>query len=271
MPAVQLARLKNQIELLGGLFSRPDEFRKALYELLDQYSDHTYRTSDTVNTSIPVEDSFHTSQVVLSQVELGFGRWTQQNPATAIELAGMLWKDSKAELRLLAAYLIGIVPIQSQPQVLEEIRGWAEAEDNKFFLQALFRNGTAITRQKNTRPWLEIIQGWISSPGLKSQRLGLLAMRPLVEDATFQNLPNLFNGVGHVIREHPRQLQNELAVLLVELARRSPIETVYFLRQMLGLGISPDLLRLIRYCLPDFPEEVQTRVRVILHSLKGRD
>ena len=109
-----------------------------------------------------IEDSFHTSQVVLSQVELGLYRWAQETPAKALELADILWKDSKAELRLLAAYLLGAIPIQYEDYVIERIKDWAEGEDNKFYLLTLFHNGTTIIRQRNPQPWVETIHGWLS-------------------------------------------------------------------------------------------------------------
>jgi hypothetical protein len=45
------------------------------------------------------------------------------------------------------------------------------------------------------------------------------------------------------------------------LARRSPKETAYFLRQMAEIPNSPDAAWLIRRCLPEFPPEIQPGLR----------
>ncbi|MHB1119870.1 MAG: hypothetical protein ACYC11_07390, partial [Bellilinea sp.] len=56
--------------------------------------------------------------------------------------------------------------------------------------------------------------------------------------------------------------------LLVQLARRSPTETGYFLRQVMGSNPSPELTRLVRRVLPEFPEEIQNRIRGLLFAFQ---
>ena len=67
----------------------------------------------------------------------------------------------------------------------------------------------------------------------------------------------------------PANLQSELLAVLQALARRSPAETAYFLRQILTLVSDPLIPRLIRRCLPSFSPETQVGLRAALKSREG--
>jgi len=81
----------------------------------------------------------------------------------------------------------------------------------------------------------------------------------------------VYNTVSPLLTLSPGELQNELRNLLVQLARRSPTETAYFLRQVIGINPPPMLLRIVRRCLPEFPLETQTRLRSVLQALPKAD
>jgi hypothetical protein len=48
MPAIQPARLKHQTARLAAVFEQPEDFLKALINLLNFYADHTHRAGQIV-------------------------------------------------------------------------------------------------------------------------------------------------------------------------------------------------------------------------------
>lgn len=267
MPAVQLNRLKEQLQLIAGVFDQPEFFIKALHGLLEQYADHTYKSAQTVNKAVLSIDSYHVPPVVMNQLGLSVNQWTQANPLAGLELVKFLWKDPKLEPRLLGCRILGAVSVEYKGQVINQIIEWAVPGTDKLLLQQMFEFATVTLRRKAAQFWLEQIRTWLADSRLEIQRMALYALLPMIQDRTFQNLPAVYNSLGTVIQINAKPLQNEVRNILIALADRSPTETVYFIKQMFGLGTSEDFLRLIRRCLPEFPGEVRDRIREILHSL----
>jgi len=267
MPAVQLTHLKIQIEQLAWRFNRPVEFQRSLHALLDTYADRTFRPGPDAKNAAIAHPAYHVSPVVLKQLEFALSRWAAQNGPSAILLADTLWNDPALEPRLLAAYLLGAIPIGYIDEVSDRLSRWAAPNENRVFLRALFIHGTTTLRRHKPQDWQVKIKAWLSDPQISRRRIGLLAALSLIEDLHYPNLPAIFNSLGSVVQTHPAELQNELFLVITALGNRSPIETVYFLRQMIGLDPNPGLVRLIRRCLPEFPPEIQKRMLDLLHSL----
>lgn len=267
MPAVQLNRLKEQIQLIASVFDQPEFFIKALHGLLEQYEDHTYKPAQTVNNAVLSIDSYHVPPVVMNQLEFAVNQWTRANPTAGFELAQALWKDPKLEPRILGCTALGAVSVDHRERVINQIIEWAVPTADKILLQQMFERATITLRRQAAQFWLEQIRAWLVDSRIEIQRMALLALLPLVQDRTFQNLPAVYNSLGTVMQTNAKPLQNELRNILVVLAGRSPTETIYFIKQMFGMGPSEDFMRLIRRCLPDFPAQVRERLREILHSL----
>ena len=263
MPAVQLARLKRQIDSLAWHFTRPAEFCRGLHELMETYGDLTYRPTPAVKQSTGKVPSYHVPVVVMRQLELSAGQWAQENAPAALDLIDALWQEPMSEPRYLAAYLLGMLPLDLSPTVTERLQRWARPGEEKEFLQALFKQGTVMLRRQAAGIYFNQVRDWLNETDLALKRIGLLAVRPLIEDRSFENLPAVFNAVGPVLQAHPGSLKHELVEVIIALSQRSPTETAYFVRQMAGQNTSPDLLRLLRRCVAEFPENIRTQ----LHSL----
>lgn len=267
MPAVQLNRLREQIQLVASVFDQPDFFIKAMHGLLEQYADNTYKPAQTVNKAILSIDSYHVPPVVMSQLGLAVNQWTRANPVAGLELAKLLWKDPKLEPRILGCTILGAVTIEYRDRVINQIIEWSVPGTDRILLQQMFELATVTLRRQAAQFWLEQIRTWLADSRLEIQRMALFALFPLIQDRSFQNLPAVYNSLGTVIQINAKPLQNEMRNILTVLADRSPTETIYFIKQMFGLGPSEDFLRLIRRCLPEFPVTVRERIREILHSL----
>jgi hypothetical protein len=119
MPAIDLARLKQQTARLADLFDQPSEFLREHREVLDHYVNRTLRSQGVAPSS--VLPTYRTPTVVLRQIETELGPLAEKRPIPALELADALWDEGWLETRLLAAFLLGRIhqphpPAQRNPQ-----------------------------------------------------------------------------------------------------------------------------------------------------------
>ncbi|MFA5837627.1 MAG: DNA alkylation repair protein [Bellilinea sp.] len=271
MPAVQLASLNQQIDALAQRFLEPVDFQNGLEALLVRYADLTYKPGQAVRqTGLPYS-SYRTAPIVMRALEDRLAFLAPRYPEPAIAVAEGLWKTEKTEPRRLAAVLLGNLPAAHVDSVLGRLKAWSVPGAEFGHLEALFSLGSVRLRREDSQKWLEMIHTWLNSTDQAIVRLGVMAVTTLVHDQNFENLPAIFTLSGPLLAQSPGELQTELRTLLIQLARRSPAETAFFLRQVIGSQPSPMLLRIIRRCLPEFPLETQTRLRSLLQALPRED
>ncbi len=271
MPAVQLTSLNQQIDALAQRFLDPVDFQNGLEALLVRYADLTYKPGQAVRqTGLPYS-SYRTAPIVMRALEDRLAFLAPRYPEPAITIAEGLWKAEKTEPRRLAAVLLGNLPAEHVDSVLSRLKTWSVPGVEFGHLEALFSLGSARLRREDSPKWLEMIHTWLNSTDQAIVRLGVMAVTTLARDQNFENLPAIFTLSGPLLAQSSGELQTELRALLVQLARRSPAETAFFLRQVIGSRPSPMLLRIIRRCLPEFPVESQARLRSLLQALPRED
>jgi hypothetical protein len=263
MPAVQLAKLKTQIDQLVWQFTRPQEFQHSLKDLFETYADRVYRAGDAIKAG-PLVPAYHVSSLVIHQLEQQLIRQCKENQAAALALADTLWVDEYLEPRLLAIFLVGQVSPQPPELVIDRLRQWSESAESAHLQQILFTLGSFSLRREKTGDYLNFLNGWLSSSRLVSQKTGLHALVVLVEDREFQDLPSLFSLITPLCQASPTGLHADLVEVIKVLAHRSPVETAYFLRQILTLSSNPNTARLVRRLLPEFSPELQDSLRKLL-------
>ncbi len=268
MPAVQLARLKEQINQLAWNFTRPEEFRFALHDLLDLYADRTYRAGQAVSAR-PLSPSYHAPPLILRQLKLELGRLCEEHPAAALALVDLLWKDTFLEPRMLAAALLGLIPLQMAGEVLQRLQSWSNPDEDTTLLDALVEDGGQRIRRETPERWLELVENWLGDLSIEIQGLGLRALLPLIRDRSFENLPRVYRLISPIVQSAPAELQGELLEAVHILAQRSSMETAFFLRQMVSVSASAGTARLVRRCLPFFGEEAQISLKKALSNRPG--
>jgi len=264
MPAVQLVRLNQQLNSLAQHFDDPSRFRSELESMLIRYADLTYKPGDAVKRSSLSITSYRTAPIVLRKLEQRMAGLAAFNPELTLGVADSLWASEQAEMRQLAAVLIGNLPESYSSEVLARLKSWTVPGVEFTHIQTLFQKGSTQLRQNEPQKWLDLIRTWLNSPDKDMLRLGVLAITTLAADREYENLPAIYNAISPVLTITPEELQHELRQLLTQLARRSPTETSYFLRQVMGLNPTRTLARLVRRVLPEFPDEIQTRLRSAL-------
>jgi hypothetical protein len=149
--------------------------------------------------------------------------------------------------------------------VLERLLNWSSPEVDLQVLNGLMSNGSTRVRKDQPERWLVLVEHWLSDLDPEIQSIGLHALLPVIQDREFENLPRVFRLLAPIIQSAPNALQADLQAVIEALVRRSAVETSYFLRQMLTLaGGNPTAARLVRRCLPAFPEETQVTLRKAL-------
>jgi hypothetical protein len=260
MPAVQLARLKIQVDQLIWQFTRPQDFQRALKHLLETYADWSYRPGEAIEPG-SLLPAYHVAPLLLHQVEQQLTRQCQEMPAAALALADALWQDEYFEPRLLAAFILGQIPLKPVEEVSRRILTWANISADKQLQEAIFSQATLRLRRENPAAWLEIINDWLAASPLASKVMGLRALAGLLEDREFEDLPGAFNLLQPLMLTAPSRLHGDLLMVLQIIVRRSPVETTHFLRQVL-LGTSSLIpARLVRQILPSLSPELQASLR----------
>lgn len=265
MPAVELTKLRAQINRLIVRFDDPSSFLSALKDLLDLYANRAYRPGTSVQPQ-PLLPSYRVAPLITHQLEMELSRTCQERPQQALEVVETLWRDTHLETRQLAATLLGALPASHSEGVLTKLRAWSQPEENFRMLDALFQNGTLTLRRSAPALLLRLIEEWVSSTQSQVQAIGLRALTPLVKDEQFDNLPPVFTLLSPLVQNIPAKLYPDLLVIFEALARRSPTETAYFFRQILSIAGSPATTRLIRRCVPLLNPAQQAQLRAALQA-----
>ncbi len=264
MPAVDIARLKNQAAVLVEKFDQPALLLKELHAILDMYADRTLRIG-VVASPISILPSYRTPQSVLRQIEMELGPLAATFPEQALALTDALWKDGYLESRLLAASLLGRIHPETN-LLLERITAWVSRTRDEQLRQALLVNSLVRIRRESTSRFLQLMQTWFNPATPKLWANAIHAIIPLIDDPSYENLPPLYNLLSPVIKIMPSIMQNDLADLIKALYAASPAETIYFLRQVIIGSSSPQLPVTIRRILPRLPARLQPAILEIIRQ-----
>jgi hypothetical protein len=161
----------------------------------------------------------------------------------------------------MAGMLLGQIPPQPPDAIIARLQSWITTDLEFFLIEALLSNGVERLHREQPQVLLKMIEGWLGSTKTFPQQLGLRALLPLIQAPAFENLPVFFRLIQPLCQVAPAALRPDLLDVLAALARRSPQETAYFLRQTLMFSDSPDTPWLIRQSLDQFPPELQASLR----------
>jgi hypothetical protein len=231
--------------------------------LLDFYSDHTQRHGQAGIPS-PLMDSYNTPTPVMRQVWHELNKTTRPHPNAALHLSDALWTEPNVDLQLLAARLLGQLPLVPPEPVVDRLQSWAHSDPDKRLLDGVLEYGLIRFQHDAPDQLLELVASWLSSNDLPAQHAGLRALVPLSSDPARPHLPIIFRLITPYIRVAPSRLRPDIVAVLVALARCSPSETAYLLRQNITTPDNPDTPWLIRQVLNEFPAETQAGLRAAM-------
>ena len=265
MPAVQLARLSQQIDVLVWQFTRPADFLLRLRDLFELYANRVLKSGQAVPPTT-MAPSFRIPPMIMRQLEVNLRQPCVQHPAAAFALVDVLWAESMLEYRLLATIILGLIPLHPPEPVLERIRTYAKPKTDTQVIEALLNNSGRSLRQEMPGLWIGLIESWANAPTYAIQAIALKAIMITTHDDQFDNFPPLFRIFSVILQTGPSALKAELQTTLMALLKYSPKETVYLLRQVLLITSSPTTQRLVRLSLSHVPPEYQSSLRQALQT-----
>ena len=266
MPAINLARLKIQAARLSEKFMEPDVFLHDLNEMLDLYTNRTIRISQEVRHSSV--KTYHTPRPVLNQIESELAIKAEEHPSDALTLVKALWRDNTLESCLLAAFLLGNLPIDMAFTTLTNLPGWLSQTKERTIRNALLTSALMRLRRERSEDFYNLLEDWLSSQLPEYQVWGLQALIPLLQDPLFENLPTVFRILYPAIQNADPLIQLDLQACLAAMEHVSLTETVAYLREIIRNNPRPGIVRLFRRILPNLSPEMQEALRA---SLREKD
>jgi len=265
MTAIQPAKLKQQAASLAELIDQPDSFVRDLRALLERYTDHTHR-SGQAGVPYPLLEAYQAPAPVMRQVWVELIRQTKLQPQCVLPLCDALWAEPNYDLQLLAARLLGQVPSEPPGPILERLQAWVRTGVDKRLLDILLVHGLEQFQLHAPAHILEIVSGWLTSPDIILKQAGLHALVTLSNYPGLENLPAVLKLVTPYVRVAPFYLRPDILAVLTVLARTSPAETAYLLRQNLTVPDNPDTAWIVRQVLHAFPEDTQAGLRAAMKA-----
>ncbi len=265
MPAINLAQLNKEAARLADLFDEPAAFIHQLREMLESYVNRTLRTRDSVAPSSTLP-TYRTPPAVLRKVENTLRPLAQENPEAALTLADELWDENTLETRLLAAYLLGLLPPE-EGRLLARLTVWTQKVRDPNVRGSLLTHSLARLREETPERFIELIGEWLYPHRAQFWSNGLQALLPLISASNFDNLPPIFNLFEPVLKAAPTMLQSDLEKIILALYNASPTETVYFIKTVIRNSEDRKPAIILRRLSPNFPKELQNSLQ---SELKAR-
>ncbi len=263
MPAIQPARLKLQVAELVAKYDQPASFVRELHHLLDYYSDHTQRHGQAGQPS-PLLDSYNTPPPVMRQVWHELARLMKPHPNQMLHLCDALWAEPNYDLRILATHILGQLPTIPPEPVLGRLQAWVGSGIDRKLLDGLLEYGVIRFQEEAQEKLLELISGWLESSDFTARQAGLHSLLPMINEQGNSYLPTIFRLVTPYLRIAPTRLRPDILAVVRALARCSPSETAFLLRQNLTAPDNPDTAWIIRQVLDEFPAETQSGLRAAM-------
>jgi len=266
VPAIQPARLRHQAALLTQHFHEPEAFIRGLHYLFDFYADRTQHPGLSSRPS-PLIDAYNVRPQVLRLIILEISPLVIEDPEQGLVLCDTLWKEPFLEFKSMGAILLGQIPPNPAQRITDQAKTWIAPDLEEYTLGLILDHGLARIRLENPQMLIQLIQTWLEDSDPFYRIIGLRTLLTLIEHPKYENLPVAYGLLQSFARSAPSVLRADLLDVLAALARRSPQETAYFLRQTLSTPGAEDTAWLIRQILSEFPPEIRENLRMTLKKL----
>ncbi len=268
MPAINPARLKTQTADLIEKLDSHKAFIAALHDLFGFYADRTKRPGRG-DKSFSTLRAYNVPKHVLRQVSASLLPALTQKNAPAFELADLLWDQNWVECQILALEILGWREPEDIHDTLSKITRWATIVQrdtrlvetmSKALLQIWQRHPDVVEMQ---------IQGWMARWNQGQNKIGLKVLPYFIQYPAFSNLPIIFSMISPMLKEEKSKTDRSFRAVLTALAKRSPQETAYFLRQHVLITNLPNSEIFIRQNLDVFPAYEQAELRKFLRNRRA--
>ena len=269
MAAIDLTRLRKQIEGLKEVFSQPAEFRQRLHDTLQFYHRYAHRQH---KDAVPVSfmRTYDLPEQILPQIAYGLSLKARQDARETLAVVDELWQDEHYEARDLATYLLGQVPLTARADVYERIRQWSSVPMDRAVVSSVFSKGSQLLRSEDPKGWTEFVGSLLASPLERLQNHGLYALSLLVEQSHTDQFPQFFRWIRPFLQSDQALIQPNLSKVIAALARRSPAETAYILKEVMSDTDGSGIEQRVRSYLPFFDEKVSEGLQASIRIHQNR-
>lgn len=269
MAAIDLTRLSKQIEGLKDVFLQPAEFRQKFHEILQFYHRYAHRQhKDAVPISFMLV--YDLPEQILPQIASGLNLKARQDANETLAVVDELWQDDHFEARDLAAHLLGQVSLSAKAVTLERIKQWSSAPMDRAVVNSVFNKANLRLRAEDPKGWTEFVGSLLASPEERTQNHGLYALSLLAEQAQSNQLPRFFRWIRPFLQSDQIFIQSNLNLVIAALARRSPTETAYVLKEVLSDTDGSSIEGRVRAYLPYFDEQVSQGLQAAIRLHQKR-
>jgi hypothetical protein len=265
MAAVEISRLKAQINAITHLINNRDDFIHGLVGIIELYSNRAPQLGDWIpmETLIP---TYNLSPIVMHFLESEISILARNNPDNAFEIANQLWGKNYFELKLLAITMISSLPVMQSKVIMQTLKTWIDTEEDKVITRTILKKVSALLQVKKLNEWILVIKTWLESDDIEKQRIGIYAIQCLIKNGTYKNMPRIFKTIEPLIKNPPVPLQRELQDVLYDLKEMSETETASFLRSIIQSTKNSDTYLLIRRSITGFSNDTQADLRKLIEN-----
>jgi hypothetical protein len=252
MPAVELDKLKLQSANLAGKISRPDLFLPMFRDLLNYYSNRTFRPQ-TVPGRLKATPSYHVPQKVIWQIER--------------DLLAQV-KVHSLEEKLLAITILSALNAKPQEPVVEQFTAWYKSTNDLLLLRQLSAVGSRAIRMYANDEWEKILNGWMESKRTSNLISAIYAVEDALDVEGEAYLPKSFEIISRIIQSNDGAVLQELLHLLQVMIKKSNSESVFFIK---NISMKPELKnqlanRILKRSVSLFPIELQKDLRYLVDA-----
>jgi hypothetical protein len=265
MPAAELSRLQAQISAISTQFDEPQIFLRSLLTLMELYGDQHFTPGDLSRVQHLLPE-YRLPALVVRQLKASLSSLTIDHPIPAMQIMDSLWKAKHFEARLMAAVMLGSLPVASIDPVMERINKWVNPEEDKDLIAELLNSAYRLLRVEKIEVWLIQIEDWLKGKKGGMVKIGLQAINVMLNDPKFSNSEKIFPLLEPVFLRPILSVQKDLLSAIELLADHSEMETTAFLRSILVKTKDEVVIRFVRRCLPYLEQESQNNLKLFMKS-----
>jgi hypothetical protein len=145
-------------------------------------------------------------------------------------LVDIIWDEQWLEMKLLAIDLARTVFKGNAEIQFEYFRSWNQERLDRIVAQNMGKAFLPATLDRHSDEILDMLSEW-STGEQKKPRNVLIMLKILVQSHRFENIPGTLAIFSSIMKSVNTKILPDATGYLKALLRRSPVETVYYLRQ----------------------------------------